>query len=186
MYDSGQDDVNWPAALVWAGPDGGMMHDTRLDVVIEQGDLVTIEITGTFHLYTADAMGTVCVGRPAAETAAAYDVAVRLHDAAQAALGPAVPAGDIHAACDQVFRAAGHGAYNRRVGGAIGINAQPSMFFEGLNLLKGEETPLETGMTILVQPGVDTPGMMIVASTNRITDEGFVELTQPLRTLVAR
>jgi hypothetical protein len=28
--------------------------------------------------------------------------------------------------------------------------------------------------------------MMIVASTNRITDEGFVELTQPLRTLVAR
>jgi Xaa-Pro dipeptidase len=186
MYDAGQDDVNWPPVLVWGGPDGGMMHDTRLDATIDDGDLVTIEVTGEVHLYTADAMGTVCVGPPAAETTTAYDVAVQLHDAAQAALGPGVTASAVHAACDAVFRAAGHGPYMRRVGGAIGINGQPTMFFEGLNLLKGEETPLEAGMTVLVQPGVDTPGMLIVASTNRVTADGRVELTRPLRTLVSR
>ena len=83
-------------------------------------------------------------------------------------------------------RDAGHGPYCRRVGGAIGINSQPGLFFEGLNLLKGEATALEKGMTVLVQPGVDKPAMIIVASTNVITDTGYEELTRPLPTLIQR
>ena len=72
------------------------------------------------------------------------------------------------------------------MGGAVGINGQPSLFFEGLNLLKGETTPLEKGMTILVQPGVDKPAMIIVASTNVITETGYEELTRPLPKLICR
>jgi len=85
-----------------------------------------------------------------------------------------------------VFQKAGHGSYYRRVGGAVGINSQPSLFFEGLNLVKGETARLESGMTVLVQPGVDRPAMMIVASTNLVTQEGFEELTHPLSRLVRR
>jgi hypothetical protein len=41
-------------------------------------------------------------------------------------------------------------------------------------------------MTVLVQPGVDKPAMIIVASTNVITDTGYEELTHPLPSLILR
>jgi len=186
MLDAGQDDINWPPALIWSGPDGGLMHDTSPEGVIARGHLVTIEITGTCQLYVADAMGTICVGAAPKEIEQAYEVSVALHDAAQRALRAGATGEEVHAQADQVFREAGYGPYSRRVGGAIGINAQPSLFFEGLNLLKGEATPLEAGMTVLVQPGVDKPAMIIVASTNLITDTGSEELTHPLPTLIQR
>jgi Xaa-Pro aminopeptidase len=186
MYDEGQDDITCSPALIWSGPDGGRMHDTSLEDVIARGHLVTIEITGSCHLYAGDAMGTICVGAPPKAVERAYEVSVALHDAAQRALRPGVTGEFVHAQSDAVFRDAGHGPYYRRVGGAIGINTQPSLFFEGLNLLKGETTLLEAGMTMLIQPGVDQPGMIIVASTNVITETGYEELTRPLCALIQR
>lgn len=186
MLDAGQDDINWPPALIWSGPDGGLMHDTSPGGVMSNGHLVTIEITGTRELYVADAMGTVCVGNPSKELEQSYEISVALHNAAQHALRAGVTGEHVHAQADKVFRDAGHGPYYRRVGGAIGINAQPSLFFEGLNLLKGEAMPLEAGMTVLVQPGLDKPAMIIVASTNLITETGSEELTRPLPTLIQR
>lgn len=186
MYEQGQDDINWPPVLLWSGPDGGLMHDTALEGTIAAGHLVTIEVTGTRELYVADAMGTICVGQPAQGVEEAYEIAAALHGAAQRALRPGVTGGEVHAQADRVFREAGHGPYYRRVGGAIGINAQPSLFFEGLNLLQGEAAPLQAGMTVLVQPGVDKPAMIIVASTNAITETGFEELTHPLPRLIRR
>lgn len=186
MYEQGQDDVNWPPVLVWSGPEGGLMHDTALEGVISAGHLVTLEVTGTRELYVADAMGTICVGTPSPGIEEGYATAVALHDAAQRALRAGVSGHEVHAQADRVFQAAGHGPYARRVGGTIGINAQPSLFFEGLNLVKGETTRLERGMTVLVQPGVDRPAMMIVASTNLVGQEGFEELTHPLSRLVRR
>lgn len=186
MYDEGQDDVTNSPALVWSGPDGGRMHDTALDQVIARGDLVTLEIVGSSHLYAGNAMGTICVGLARDDVARAYEISVALHDAAQRALRAGVTGEVVHAQADKVFREAGHGPYYRRVGGAIGLNAQPTLFFEGLNLLKGETTPLEAGMTVLVQPGVDQPAMIIVASTNLVTETGSEELTRPLRALLHR
>ena len=186
MYDQGQDDITWPPVLVWSGPDGGVMHDTSLEGVIRRGDLVTIEVTGARHLYVADAMGTVCVGPPSREVAKGYEISVALHEAAQRVLRAGVTGDQVHAEADRVFRDSGYGPYYRRVGSAIGINSQPSLFFEGLNLLKGDTSPLETGMTVLVQPGVDKPAMIIVASTNLITESGHEELTHPLTKLIQR
>jgi len=186
MYEQGQDDINWPAVIVWSGPEGGLMHDTGLEGLISSGHLVTLEVTGSRELYPADAMGTICVGAPARAIEEGYAISVALHDAAQRALRAGVSGGDVHAQADAVFQAAGQGPYYRRVGGAIGINSQPSLFFEGLNLLKGESTVLESGMTVLVQPGVDRPAMMIVASTNLVRDDGYEELTHPLSRLVRR
>jgi len=186
MYEQGQDDVNWPPVLVWSGPEGGLMHDSGLEGVISAGHLVTIEVTGTRELYIADAMGTICVGTPSPAVEEGYAIAVALHDAAQRALRAGVTGEQVHAQADTVFQKAGHGSYYRRVGGAVGINSQPSLFFEGLNLVKGETARLESGMTVLVQPGVDRPAMMIVASTNLVTQEGFEELTHPLSRLVRR
>jgi len=186
MYEQGQDDITWPPVLIWSGPDGGLMHDSSLDGVAAAGHLVTIEVTGTRELYIADAMGTVAMGAPSKEVEKGYETAVALHDAAQRALRDGVSGEHVHAQADRVFRDAGHGPYYRRVGGAVGINSQPSLFFEGLNLLKGETTPLEKGMTVLVQPGVDRPGMIIVASTNLVTESGYEELTHPLPKLVRR
>lgn len=185
MYDAGQDDITWPPALVWAGPDGGLMNSTFLNGSVEAGDLVTIEITGISHLYTAVAMGTVCAGSPSKAVADAYEVAVALHDAARGVLRPGITGDAIHAECDRIFQDAGQGPYSRRVGSLIGINAQPSQFSEGVNLLKGDETELRAGMVALVQPGVDKPGMMVVASTSLITDRGYEELTEPIRNLVS-
>jgi Xaa-Pro dipeptidase len=186
MYEHGQDDINWPAVIVWSGPEGGLMHDTALEGVISAGHLVTLEVTGTRELYVADAMGTICVGTPSKEIEEGYEISVKLHDAAQRALRAGVSGHEVHAQADRVYQAAGQGPYYRRVGGAIGINAQPSLFFEGLNLLKGESTLLESGMTVLVQPGVDRPAMMIVASTNLVVERGFEALTHPLPGLVRR
>ena len=45
---------------------------------------------------------------------------------------------------------------------------------------------LEPGMTALVQPGVDNPAILIVASTNVITATGSEEPTHPRPTIIRR
>src|SRR5262249_52731240 len=120
MYEQGQDDINWPAVIVWSGPEGGLMHDTGLGGLISSGHLVTLEVTGSRELYPADAMGTICVGAPARAIEEGYAISVALHDAAQRALRAGVSGGDVHAQADAVFQAAGQGPYYRRARGASG------------------------------------------------------------------
>ena len=86
----------------------------------------------------------------------------------------------------RIFPEAGHGPYSRRVGGAIGTNAHPSLFLKGLNLLKSEATPLAKGITVLVQPCADKLAMIIVASTNLNTETGSEKLTHPPPGLIQR
>jgi hypothetical protein len=41
-------------------------------------------------------------------------------------------------------------------------------------------------MTVLVEPGVDKPSMIIVANTNVVTESGSGEPTHPLPKLIQR
>jgi Xaa-Pro dipeptidase len=185
MYEEGQDDVTLAAAYAYTGPTGGFMHETALDGIVEEGHVLNIGIDGISHAYTAECLASVYAGTPAAEMAEAYEVAVALHDAAREALRPGATGADVHANVDAVHRQSGRGPYRRRVGGAIGINGQPGLFFEGYSLMEGATEPLTEGVLMNIQPGVDDPAMLIVHSLNLMTATGYEELVPPHRELIA-
>jgi Xaa-Pro aminopeptidase len=186
MYEVGQDDVTLAAAYAYNGPTGGFMHETALDGTIREGDVVNLGIDGISHAYTAECLASVYAGTPPAELVEAYEVAVALHDAAREALRPGASGADVHANVDAVHRDSGRGPYRRRVGGAIGINGQPGLFFEGYSLMEGQTEPLAEGVLMNIQPGVDDPAMLIVHSLNLMTATGYEELVPPHRELIGR
>ncbi len=109
-----------------------------------------------------------------------YETALRAQQAALAHTRPGVPAEEVHAAAEEVYRTAGLDvAY--RTGRAIGYS-----FLEWPQLKWGERTPLRAGMTLAVDGGITVPGTFgaRVGDSIVVTDTGFEYLTDYPRELM--
>jgi Xaa-Pro dipeptidase len=173
MYSAGQSDFEKSFVAVWAGPDGGMMHDTRTTHVLTSGDIATIEVMGVDQHYTACAQTTVLVGteQPRPEVSRAYELVIDMHAAARSALRAGVTAGEVFAAANTVYRAATGGDYFRRVGGSLGL----TLF--ALDLVKDSRVTIPEGTPMLVQVLVNEPALLTCTSAVIVTPTGVEELT---------
>ncbi|MBO0820444.1 MAG: aminopeptidase P family protein [Nocardiopsaceae bacterium] len=172
MYGAGQSDFEKSFVAIWSGPRGGMMHDTRTTQRFRAGDIATIEIMGTDHQYLACSQTCVPLGdRPPAAVREAYDLIVKMHDAARAVVRAGVTAGQVFDAANAVYRDRFGRDYFRRVGGSAGL----TLF--ALDLVKGNQTELPAGTPLLVQTLVTEPVLLTCATTILVTADGYDELT---------
>ena len=179
MYDAGQRDFDMSLVCVWSGPKGGRMHDTATTERIEPGHVVTIEVWGVDNHYKAGAQGSVFVGaQPPADMLKAYDMVAAMHAAAAAAVRPGVTSNDIFNAANGPYKAQRGKDYYRRCGGSMGL----TIFT--IDLARGRQDVLTTGVGLLVQTLVDDPVLLTCASTVMVTDTGCEELTRPLPQLL--
>jgi len=108
---------------------------------------------------------------------------VAANAAGRAAVGPGVLCSDVDRASRAVIEEAGYGEFFiHRTGHGIGLEVHEHPY-----LVEGNETPLQTGMTFSVEPGVYLPGRFGVRIEDIVvcTDDGVESLNESERGLVS-
>ena len=178
------------AMLVATGARGGIGFTTWERTPINRGDLLFLEMGGTYKRYNAAMSRGVVVGEPS-------DLAKRLAEASRGALERAIEAMQPGATSASVDRAArgymeekGLGEhFQHRCGYLIGIGFPPD-WGEGrlMSIIENDDTPLEPGLVFHLVPDVKIDGEIgvIYSDTILVTDSGPEVLTDFPRDLVIK
>lgn len=169
--------------IVGSGPNGANPHHDVSDRVLAAGDVVVVDIGGTWGAgYHSDCTRTYVLGANA-EAEAVYAVLRRAQEAAVAAVRPGVTAAEIDAVARGAIAGAGYGeAFIHRTGHGIGLSLHEEPF-----IMAGNDLVLEEGMCFSVEPGIylaDRFGMRL-EDIVAVTADGARTLNNGDRALVA-
>ncbi len=130
------------------------------ELVLQDGDLVKIDIVGSYKGYCADMARSFFVGEPTANARRLVDVAQAALDGAIERIRPGVRVGDISAYIQQVVEKAGFGVVRRFAGHGIGksIHEEPEVPNFGK---PGNGPVLREGMTICIEPMITENGVEV-------------------------
>jgi Xaa-Pro dipeptidase len=175
MRGAGSDYWSIPTELA-SGPRTAGGHATPRGRVIESGDLVHLEFAGVHRRYHATAVHTFAVGQPSERAREIYDLGRASLAAGIAAIRPGVPVEAVEDASLQPLRAVGlEGAAIMRFGYGIGI-AYPPIWLEPLQISRGIDQRLETGMVFVLHAYIQLieEGLGIIqGGTYALTENGL-------------
>ncbi|ANE04015.1 M24 family metallopeptidase [Corynebacterium crudilactis] len=146
--------------IVGSGPNGANPHHSFSDRVLRNGDIVVVDIGGTFGTgYHSDCTRTYIVGgNPEAadpEFSKFYEVLYEAQLAAVAHVRPGVTAESVDAVARDHIAAAGYGEYFiHRTGHGIGLSTHEEPF-----IMAGNTLVLEAGMAFSIEPGIYIEGI---------------------------
>lgn len=142
--------------IVGSGPNGAHPHHDYSDRVLENGDIVVVDIGGTYGAgYHSDCTRTYRVGGVTnpAQIPNAYTVLLKAQEAAVEAVRPGVTAASIDEVARDVLVEAGYGEFfTHRLGHGIGLSTHEQPF-----IMAGNDVVLEPGMAFSIEPGVYFP-----------------------------
>lgn len=146
---------------------------------LARGDSVMIDLGAEVDGYQADATRTLVLGSPTAAQRKAWDTVLAAYEAAVERARPGVACRELHRVSARIIEDAGYRVAHR-IGHGIGLATSyewPS--------LDTEESQLEPGVTICIEPGVYAAGAgnMKLEDDVLITDEGCEMLTASDRSL---
>ncbi|GAB3591613.1 Xaa-Pro dipeptidase [Corynebacterium faecale] len=161
--------------IVGSGPNGANPHHSFSDRVLQTGDIVVLDIGGTFGPgYHSDCTRTYVVGGPDAQSNAdfnqLYDALYAAQLAAVAQARPGVTAESVDRAARSVIEAAGYGEqFIHRTGHGIGLSTHEEPF-----IMAGNDLVLEPGMAFSIEPGIYIDGVhgARIEDIVVITDDG--------------
>ncbi len=149
----------------------------------EKGDTVVVDIVGGYGGYIADKTRTYAVGKIARELEQAHGFVLELMNTVKSMLKPGV-------SCEQIYKdVAAIVKESPFASGFMGCGDSQVRFLGhgvGLELdelpvlAAGFDIPLQSGMTIAIEPKIFFPGRggVGIENTYRITDSGFENLTE--------
>jgi Xaa-Pro dipeptidase len=149
---------------------------------LEEGDLVLIDTGCTIEGYHSDITRTYAFGKPSDEARAIWDVEKEAQAAAFAAAIPGAPCESVDHAARVLLAKAGLGPDYRlpglphRTGHGIGLSIHEPAY-----LVRGDRTPLDTGMCFSNEPMIVVPDRFGVRLEDHfyMTDAGPRWFTQP-------
>jgi Xaa-Pro aminopeptidase len=148
--------------IVAAGANGAEPHHLTDDSFLQVGDVVILDFGCDYGGYQSDITRTVAVGGASDEAKRVYDIVLRAHQAARAAIRPGVTGEQIDAAARRVIEEAGYGPkFFHRTGHGIGMNGH-----EQPNIVAGNTQPLEIGNCFSIEPGIYLEGRFGVRIEN--------------------
>jgi Xaa-Pro aminopeptidase len=157
------------------------------DRKLQEGDLVTTELTPAVEGYYVQLCRTLVVGEPSDAQVKAHDVYIEAADAGEAILKTGVTAAAVARAENDVFRSHGLGLYctaeyTRVRGHGLGLfpDSKP-------HLLEDVEVPLPRGAAVIVHPNTYHPevGYIVFGDTLIVKDDGFERLMKTPRALLS-
>lgn len=153
--------------IVASGPRGALPHGVASEKILQPGELVTIDYGAEYQGYYSDLTRTVSLGPPDPKQREIYALVREAQAAGLKALRAGVKASDVDQAVREVIAAAGHQEnFRHSTGHGVGLAVH-----EGPRLSKKDETVLQAGMVVTIEPGVYLPGWGGV----RIEDIAVVE-----------
>lgn len=140
--------------LVQSGPNSAFPHGRPGSRRLEEGDLLLVDIGAEWQGYKADLTRTRVLGDPDDRQQQLINLVQRAHDAALAVARPGVTGAAVDAAVRRLIEEAGEGArFIHRTGHGLGLEEHEDPSFAA-----DDQTVLEPGMVITVEPGVYIPG----------------------------
>ncbi len=140
--------------IVAAGARSALPHGRASSAPIPRKGLVVLDYGVILSGYCSDMTRTVAVGRLSAKERVWYQAVLESQLAGIAAVRAGVTAGEVDKAARKVLKKSGLGKYfTHSTGHGVGLEIH-----EPPRLAAGEETVLELGMVITIEPGVYLPG----------------------------
>ena len=139
--------------LVQFGPDSAIPHSPAGSAKLRAGDVVLFDMGVLVHGYHSDVSRTVAFGRPPEKFQPVYEIVKEAQEAGFRAARSGIPASMVDEAARSVIRRAGYArAFTHRLGHGLGLDGHEPPY-----LVAGNETLLEAGMTVTVEPGIYLP-----------------------------
>jgi Xaa-Pro dipeptidase len=152
-------------SIIGAGANGAEPHHLTDSTVIKDGDVIVMDFGCDLEGYQSDITRCACCGKASDEAKKVYDVVLRAHMAARAAIKPGVEAQSIDKAARDVISMAGYGEFFvHRTGHGIGMHGHEEPY-----IVAGNETKLEEGDCFSIEPGIYLPGRFGIRIENIVT-----------------
>jgi Xaa-Pro dipeptidase len=142
------------AAAVASGPNSANPHAVPSDRRLQAGDMLVIDWGAASQGYCSDLTRTFCIGSLDPEFDTIGKAVWDANLAAQKAVKPGIPAGQVDTAAREVITKAGYGVqFTHRTGHGLGLEVHEHPYIYAEN-----QQPLEAGMTFTIEPGIYLPG----------------------------
>jgi len=169
-------------SIVASGPQGSLPHATPSQRVIETGDLVTMDFGAIYQGYCSDLTRTVFIGEARPKEKEVYNIVLEAQKAALAAVAPGKKANSVDQVAREIISRKGYGdRFGHGLGHGVGlaVHEQP-------RLAKSDETVLEPGIVVTVEPGIYIPGWggVRIEDMVLVTEQGCEILTQAEKGIV--
>ena len=166
MFKYGADRV-FDFLIVASGLNSANPHWRASDKRLERGDPITFDFVASIDGYFGDETRTVFLGEPKDELKKIYEIVLEAQVAAVDAVEPGVKTSEVDAVARKIIEDAGYGKYFiHSTGHGIGLEVH-----EPPRLSKTDETVIEEGMVLTVEPGIYIQGLGGV----RIEDMVYVD-----------
>ncbi len=140
--------------IVASGPRSALPHGRATPASLPGNGFVTLDFGVILNGYCSDMTRTVHMGRASREERAAYDAVLEAQQAAVDAVTPNATCGEVDEAARAVLRRAGLAKYfTHSTGHGVGLEIH-----EFPRVGARQETKLQPGMAITIEPGVYLPG----------------------------
>lgn len=140
--------------IVAAGPRAALPHARPITDAIGNADFVLVDWGATFQGYKSDLTRVLVTGRISPKLERLYGLVLRAQQQAIAAIRPGKTGREIDGVARAVIADAGFGKYfGHGLGHGIGLDIHE---LPRLSVL--DETPLQAGMVVTVEPGIYVPG----------------------------
>lgn len=151
VIDSEADELG--VVVVTAGDHTSHAHTDTSDRIIGEDEPVMIDAGVVYEGYYSDITRTLAVGDPGAKFEEIYEVVKRAAAAAREVVTPGAKMQAIDRAARDVIEEAGYGDYfPHRVGHGLGLEGHEPPY-----LVEGNDSELEVGHAVTVEPGVYVP-----------------------------
>lgn len=142
---------------------------------LAEGDVLMLDTGLVFDGYFSDYDRNFALGPPAPEVAAAHACLIDAVAAATEIARPGATAADLFRAMDRILTGGRGGSEAGRYGHGLGMQLT-----EWPSLIPADQTVLEAGMVLTLEPGIETaPGQTLVHEENIVVREGAPEFLSP-------
>lgn len=140
--------------IIASGERSALPHGRATAARLPRNGFVTLDFGVILKGYCSDMTRTVHMGRASREERAAYDAVLAAQQAAVDAVKPGATCGEVDEAARSVLRRAGLARYfTHSTGHGVGLEIH-----ESPRIAARQETKLQPGMAITIEPGVYWPG----------------------------
>lgn len=168
--------------IVASGPNGAFPHAKASDKQLEKNEMITIDFGARYKEYCSDITRTIAIGKPNDKLIEIYEVVKNAQEKAIQMIKPGLACKVIDEVARAVITSAGYGdCFTHNLGHSIGIECHENPRFSPT-----EETILEVGMILTVEPGIYIEGLggVRIEDDVLVTENGFEVLTDFTKELI--
>lgn len=168
--------------IVASGERSALPHGKASTAPLPRKGFVTLDFGIIREGYCSDMTRTVCLGAPRSEERKAYEAVLQAQEAAVNAVSAGVKCGEVDEAARSLLRRAGMAdAFSHSTGHGAGLEIH-----ESPRLGAGQNTRLQPGMVVTIEPGVYWPGKfgLRIEDMVAVTQTGGQVLTPAPKALI--